>query len=47
MINEKVVAFFYIDNIVICYRKKNKAKAKAATSELQAKYTMNVLKSLK
>lgn len=47
MINKKMIAFFYVNDIVICYRKKNKAKARAATFELWAKYTMNKLKSLK
>ena len=47
MINEKVIIFFYVDDIVICYRKKNKTKVRAATSELQTKYTMNILRSLK
>src|SRR6266536_5785539 len=27
MINEEMIVFFYVDNIVIYYRKKNKAKA--------------------
>ena len=47
MINEKVIAFFYVDDIVICYRKKNETKTRAATFELQTKYVMNVLESLK
>src|SRR6266487_639171 len=47
MINGGVIAFFYVDDIVICYRKKDEAKARVATSGLQAKYAMNVLGSLK
>ena len=47
IINEKVIIFFYVDDIIICYRKKNETKAKAAISELQTKYTMNILRSLK
>ena len=47
MINGGVIAFFYVDDIVICYRKKDEAKAKAAVSGLQAKYAMNELGSLK
>ena len=27
MINRGIIAFFYVDDIVICYRKKDKAKA--------------------
>ena len=47
IINEEVIIFFYVDNIVIYYRKKNEAKARATIIRLQAKYAMNVLKSLK
>ena len=47
MINEEVIIFFYINNIVIYYRKKNEAKARITTSELQTKYIINVLRSLK
>ena len=47
MINEKIIIFFYVDDIIICYRKKNETKARTATSELQTKYVMNVLESLK
>ena len=47
MINEKVIVFFYVDDIIICYRKKNETKAKDTTSELQTKYIMNILESLK
>ena len=42
-----MIIFFYIDDIVICYKKKNETKTKVTTSELQTKYAMNVLKSLK
>ncbi len=42
-----MITFFYIDDIVICYRKKNEAKTRVTTSRLQAKYAMNELKSLK
>ena len=47
MINRKVIIFFYVNDIIICYRKMNETKARAATSELQTKYVMNVLESLK
>ena len=47
MINGGVIAFFYVDDIVICYRKKDEAKARATTLNLKAKYAMNVLEDLK
>ena len=47
MINKEMIIFFYINDIVICYRKKNKIKARAATFRLHTKYIMNVLRSLK
>ena len=47
MINKRVIVFFYINDIIIYYRKKNKTKARITISELQTKYVMNVLKSLK
>ncbi len=42
-----MIIFFYINNIIIYYKKKNKIKAKATISELQTKYIINVLRSLK
>ena len=47
MISGGVIAFFFVDDIVICYRKQDEAKAKATISGLQAKYTMNILGDLK
>ena len=47
MINEEVIIFFYINDIIIYYRKKNETKARAIISELQTKYIINILKSLK
>ena len=47
MINKEVIIFFYIDDIIICYRKKNEIKARVTTSELQTKYMINILRSLK
>jgi hypothetical protein len=47
MINGGVIAFFYVDDIVICYRKKDEVKVKAATAGLQARYAMNELGDLK
>ena len=47
MINKEVIVFFYINDIIIYYKKKNKIKAKAVMSELKTKYIMNVLRNLK
>ena len=47
MISEKVIIFFYVDDIVICYRKKDKKKTKTAITGLKARYAMNELESLK
>ena len=47
MINKEVIAFFYVNNIMIYYRKKDEAKAKIAILKLKAKYTINIIKSLK
>ena len=47
MINGGIVVFFFVDDIVICYRKRDEARAKAAVEGLQSKYTMNVLGDLK
>ena len=47
MINKEMIVFFYVDDIVIYYRKKNKTKARIIMSELKTKYIMNVLRNLK
>ena len=47
MINEEVIAFFYVDDIIICYRKKDKVKVRTTILDLKTKYAMNVLKDLK
>ena len=47
IINKEVIIFFYINNIIIYYRKKNETKARTIIFELQTKYIMNILKSLK
>ncbi len=36
IINESVITFFYVDNIIIYYRKKNEANAQATIAGLQA-----------
>ena len=47
MINEGVIAFFYMNDIVICYRKKDEDKAKSTIHGLQLKYELSKLKDLK
>ena len=47
MINREVIIFFYINDIIIYYRKKNKIKTKIIIFELQIKYIINILRSLK
>src|SRR5436190_13013591 len=47
MINREIIAFFYVDDIVICFRKKDKAKARSAITGLQAKYELSGLEDLK
>lgn len=47
MLNGGVVVFFYVDDIVFCYRKKDKEKTKGLIHELQKEYQMNVLGELK
>ena len=47
MINRGVIAFFYMDDIVICYRKKDEGKAKSAIRGLQSKYELSELENLK
>ena len=47
MINKDVIIFFYVDDIVICYRKKDEKMAKTIIISLKAQYTMNELGSLK
>jgi hypothetical protein len=47
MINGGLIAFFYVNDIVLCYRKKDEAKAKTAVAGLQERYTMNLLGSLR
>ena len=44
MINKKIIIFFYVNDIVICY-KKNKTKIRIIISELQIKYVINILKN--
>ena len=47
MINEKIIAFFYIDDIVICFKKKNEVKTHSVITDLQVKYELSELEDLK
>jgi hypothetical protein len=47
MLNSNIIVFFYIDNIVFCYYKKDKARTKGVIQELQKEYQMNILRELK
>src|SRR5262249_13680449 len=47
IINEGVIAFFFVADIVICHRKKDKTKAKTIVVGLKARYKMSMLGSLK
>jgi hypothetical protein len=47
MLNGGIVVFFYVDDIVFCYRKKDKARTEGVIQELQKEYQMNILGELK
>jgi transposase InsO family protein len=47
MLNGSVVVFFYVDDIVFCYRKPDEEKTMQAIQQLKAKYQMNILGELK
>ncbi len=47
MINKDVIAFFYVDDIIICYRKKDEDKVKLAINDLQSKYKLSELNDFK
>jgi Reverse transcriptase (RNA-dependent DNA polymerase) len=47
MIRGGVIVFFYVDDIVFCYRKSEEAVAKEAIRGLEARYTMSALGELK
>ena len=47
MLNEGVVVFFYVDDIVFCYRKKDKEKTQGLIQKLQQEYKMKTLGELK
>lgn len=47
MLNGGVVVFFYVDDIVFCYRKKDEEKTKGLINALKQEYEMNILGELK
>ena len=47
MINKEMIIFFYIDDIIVCYRKKNEQKIKNVIIDLKIQYEMNELESLR
>src|SRR5437762_10928524 len=47
MLNEGVVVFFYVDDIVFCYRKKDEERTRDLIRELQKEYQMNILGELR
>ena len=47
MLNGGIVVFFYVDDIVFCYRKHEEERTRALIRELQKSYTMNILGELK
>jgi len=47
MINGRIIAFFYIDDIVICFRKKDEIKTCSVITDLQVKYELSELENLK
>ena len=47
MLNGGIVVFFYVDDIVFCYRKKEEERTKALIRGLQKTYEMNILGELK
>jgi transposase InsO family protein len=47
MLNGGIVVFFYVDDIVFCYRKKDEEKTKSLIQELQQQYQMKILGELK
>ena len=47
MLKNGIVVFFYVDNIVFCYRKTNKKKTQKAIKELSKKYQISTFSELK
>jgi hypothetical protein len=47
MLNGNIIIFFYVDDIVFCYYKKDKARTKGVIQELQKEYQINIFGELK
>ena len=47
MLKNGIVIFFYVNDIVFCYRKINKKKAQEVIKELSKEYQINTLGELK
>ncbi len=47
MIKSGVIVFFYVDDIIFCYRKSEEPVAKKAIKRLEAHYTMKLLEKLR
>ena len=47
MLNGGIVVFFYVDDIVFCYRKHEEERTRALIRGLQKTYEMNILGELK
>jgi len=47
MLKGEIIVFFYIDDIVFCYRKTNEKKAQETIKELNKEYQISTLGKLK
>jgi len=47
MLKSKIVIFFYVNNIVFCYKKTNEKKIQKAIKELSKEYQMSTFGELK
>jgi len=47
MLKGKIIIFFYIDDIVFCYKKTNKKKVQKAIKELSKEYQISIFSKLK
>jgi len=47
MLKGGIVVFFYVNNIIFCYKKTDKKKAQEAIKELSKEYQISTLSKLK
>ena len=47
MLKDRIVVFFYVNNIIFCYRKTDKKKAQEAIKELSKEYQISTFSELK